>query len=260
MGVVNVTPDSFSDGGRTVEPEKALALALQMEEEGAAIIDVGGESSRPGACPVSAEEELSRILPVLHLILPRLKAPVSVDTYKFEVMERALDLGVSMINDITAGRDGRVGKLLARYPAGVVLMHMRGDPRTMQDNVQYRDLKSEIHDDLRRAMDRALEAGIARERILIDPGVGFGKSAEGNMLLLKEIGFFKERLKRPVLIGVSRKSFLRLLSDSALEDMATANAVGHTLVLLKGADVLRAHDVKETMRVVRLVESFWESR
>jgi dihydropteroate synthase len=255
MGILNVTPDSFSDGGLCLDPARAEERALRLEAEGADLLDVGGESSRPGAVPVPAEEECARVLPVLRRILPKLRIPVTIDTSKPEVMERALGLGVSGVNDIAAmRRDPRIPRLLAEHGAGVVLMHMRGEPRTMQDDVRYGDLEGEVEAYLRSAAEAALAAGVAPESVAVDPGIGFGKSPEGNCELLGAVGRLKERLGFPVCVGLSRKSFLRRIFGEGA-DLRAANAAAHALAAAAGADILRAHDVAETRRVAELAAS-----
>lgn len=262
MGILNVTPDSFSDGGLFADPARAEEHALRLEEEGADLIDVGGESTRPGAEPLSVGEEENRLLPVLRRIIPRLKVPVSVDTYKFGVMEKVLDAGASMINDIYGLRyDARVPALLSRYEAAVVIMHMRGSPKTMQEDVTYADLVSEVERGLFESCRLALDAGIDRKRIVIDPGIGFGKSAEGCCELVGNLGRLRENLGFPVCVGLSRKSFLRGMSGMDFGDTATANAALHVWAILKGADILRVHDVKAARQVLRLSGAFikgWE--
>lgn len=254
MGVVNVTPDSFSDGGLFLDPAKAEEQALRLEAEGADIIDLGGESSRPGALPVSADEECSRVIPALRRIVSALKIPVSVDTCKFEVMEQALDAGASIINDIRALQsDARIPGLVSRYGAGVILMHMRGDPSGMQDDVFYPDVVSEVEKELRRYVEAALTAGIPPDRIAVDPGIGFGKSPEANVLLLSAVPRLKRNLGFPVCVGLSRKSFLkRLLGGSA--DLKAANAAAHALAAALGAGILRVHDVSDARTAVALAK------
>ena len=208
MGVLNVTPDSFSDGGCFLDPGRAEAQALRMEEEGAHLIDIGGESSRPGSKPVSVREEIQRVRPVLRRLSRKLKVPLSVDTYKYEVAQMALAEGASIINDIFALRDNpRLAKLIARHKAGVILMHMRGNPETMQNETPTLDVLREIAAYLKKAIRLALDAGISKQRMVIDPGFGFGKSIEQNLEILSGLDFFA-KLNCPVLVGLSRKSFI----------------------------------------------------
>jgi dihydropteroate synthase len=209
MGVLNVTPDSFSDGGRYLDPERALDRALEMEAEGAAILDLGGESSRPGATPISAEVELARILPVVRRLRGRLKIPLSIDTWKSSVAVAALNEGAEIVNDISGGRwDHLLWPAVAQFRAGYVLMHALDRPATMQMAPQYVDPAAEIVDFLGKFLARAEENGIALESIVCDPGFGFGKSLTHNLTLLRDLESFR-RLRRPILVGLSRKSFLK---------------------------------------------------
>lgn len=257
MGILNVTPDSFSDGGLYSDPARAEEHALRLESEGASIIDVGGESSRPGSMPISSSEELKRVTPVLKRIINKIKIPISVDTYKYDVVERVLDLGVSIVNDIYGiNEDPRISKLIGKYEAAVVLMHMRGNPGNMQHNVDYDDLGKSVEENLKAAAERALNDGVNRDSIIIDPGVGFGKSAVGNCSLVKLVQGLKERLKYPVLLGVSRKSFLKkILGDSV--NMDHANAAMHAFGLSNGADILRVHDVAKAQEVITLYKHIY---
>ena len=253
MGILNVTPDSLSDGGRVLDPAKAEEHAMRLEAQGAAIIDIGGESSRPGADPLSVEEECRRLLPVLKRVVRQLKVPVSVDTYKYDVIEKVLDMGVSLINDIYGlSYDAGNAKLICSYGAAVVLMHMRGNPRIMQRDVEYSNLLGEVEAHLAESCKVALEAGIGRDQILIDPGIGFGKSPEGNCALISNLDRLKDHLGYPVCVGLSNKSFLRKILGPSLKDLRVANAVGHVHALLKGADILRVHDVEETKQILCL--------
>ncbi len=251
MGVLNVTPDSFSDGGKYLDPGRAAAAALRMQSEGADILDVGGESSRPGALPVSAREEIRRIQPVLRRISRTIQIPISVDTYKYDVASMALNEGAVMINDIYALRNNRrLAKMVARYKAALVLMHMRGTPGTMQKNTAYKDLTGDICVYLRTALDRALSCGISRESLVIDPGFGFGKTTQQNLRLLTELNFFS-RLKFPLVAGLSRKSFIGGLLGP-LTDSGTALSPDQRLygslaaaaaAIERGAHILRVHEV-----------------
>ena len=254
MGVLNVTPDSFSDGGKYNDPQRALQRALEMEEEGADIIDVGGESTRPGSDPISPEEELDRIIPVLELLVKEVKIPISVDTYKARVAETALELGVHMINDISGLHfDGEMARVVADYDVPVVLMHIRGRPKDMQNNPVYKDLMGEIIDYLQESINLALESGVKEENIIVDPGIGFGKKPEDNLLILRRLGELKT-LGYPLLIGPSRKSFigkfLGLPVDQRLEGTAACVALG----ISNGADIVRVHDVKEMKRLTQITD------
>ncbi|MFO0751828.1 MAG: dihydropteroate synthase [Thermodesulfovibrionales bacterium] len=256
MGVLNVTPDSFSDGGRFFDKGRAVEHAHRMVEEGADILDIGGESTRPGSDPVSLDEELRRTLPVIEAIAKAVNVPVSIDTYKAEVARRALDAGASLVNDISGLRfDPGMPKLVAERGVPVVLMHIKGDPKNMQKNPAYEALIPEVMEYLRTSILLALEAGVHENRILLDPGIGFGKTASHN---LEIIGNLKEfaRLGKPLVMGVSRKAFIGTILDGApagdrLEGTAAAVAVS----LLNGAHIVRVHDVKEMARVAKVVDA-----
>ena len=250
MGVLNVTPDSFSDGGKFLDPTCAEIAALRMQDEGAHLLDIGGESSRPGAPAVRWQEEVRRILPVLKRLAPKIKIPLSVDTYKTEVAEAALDEGASIINDIyglrpPAGRAGsgkQLAKRIARAGASIVLMHMQGTPRSMQKNPRYRSVVNEVKAALKRSVVFAREAGIPKERILIDPGFGFGKTAEHNFSLLSGLDEFAS-LGYPVLVGLSRKSFLGNLLGLPVGARLQVSVSAAVAAIERGAHVLRVHDV-----------------
>ena len=260
MGVLNVTPDSFSDGGFFCEPNLAVSHALKMEREGAHLIDVGGESSRPGAKPVSVKEEIRRVRPVLKILSKKLKIPLSIDTYKYEVASAALDEGAVLINDIQALRAGkRLAKRIARYKAAIVLMHMKGTPQTMYKENFYRDLLKEIHLSLKRAAQLALEAGIPRYSIAIDPGFGFGKTTEQNLQLLGRLREFG-RLKYPVLVGLSRKSFIGNVLGIALTQQRLYGSLGAAAAAItQGAHILRVHDVLPHKQLAAVVDRSLES-
>lgn len=260
MGVLNTTPDSFSDAGRFADSDKALSHALRMAEEGADIIDVGGESSRPGAEPVSAEEEIRRVMPVIEKLVAMIGTPISIDTYKAEVAGRALEAGASMVNDISALRmDETMLSLVAERKVPVVLMHMKATPRDMQDNPQYESLIGEISLFLRERIKLCLDAGISPDKIVIDPGIGFGKTVDHNLEILKHLSEFKS-LGYPMLVGSSRKSFigkiLGLPPDERLE--GTAATVAYSIV--QGADIVRVHDVREMVRVARMTDAFMRAK
>jgi dihydropteroate synthase len=244
MGVVNVTPDSFSDGRVHLQPGAAVAAGWGMVDDGAAIVDVGGESTRPGASPVSPDEELRRVIPVLEGLGG---APVSVDTSKAAVAARALELGAEMVNDVTALRgDPAMAGVVADSGAYLCLMHMRGEPRSMQDDPRYEDVASEVAGFLEERLRFAVDAGIAEDRICIDPGIGFGKNVEHNVELIARLDVLLA-LGRPVLVGVSRKRSLgRLLGDPDALTGSTAASLGAAVVAFeKGAAIIRAHDVRE---------------
>jgi dihydropteroate synthase len=245
MGVVNVTPDSFSDGGLYLDAQAAIAHGLELEAEGAAILDVGGESTRPGAAPVSAAEELRRVMPVIEGVIEAgTGAAISIDTSKAKVAAQALQAGATLVNDVTAFRgDPEMAGVVAAAGADCCLMHMLGDPRTMQDDPHYEDVVGDIKAFLEERMEFAVRAGIAEERILLDPGIGFGKTVEHNLELLRRLGEFLE-LGRPLLIGTSRKSFLgRLTGRDCAPDRVAATVATNVLAYERGARVFRVHDV-----------------
>jgi dihydropteroate synthase len=244
MGVVNVTPDSFSDGGLFLEPRQALAHARRLIEEGADLLDIGGESSRPGAEGVSAGEELRRVLPVLRELRDA-PVPVAVDTVKPEVMRAVLGEGAAMINDINALRAGGALEALAASDAGVCLMHMRGEPRTMQASPAYADVAREVRDFLAERAAAVEAAGVARERIVVDPGFGFGKKAEHNLELLRRLAVITE-LGYPVLAGLSRKSTLGAITGRPPEERIAASVAAALLAVEGGARIVRVHDVAAT--------------
>jgi dihydropteroate synthase len=256
MGVLNVTPDSFSDGGEFFATDAAIAGGIKMASEGADIIDVGGESTRPGAEPVSVKEELSRVIPVIEKLRAEIDISISIDTSKSEVANAALDAGASIINDVTAGRgDDKMLSLAAKRKASIVLMHMQGEPRTMQKNPQYKDVVAEVVDFFRQQYVRALKCGVDPMTMAFDPGIGFGKTLEHNLALLKNL----ERIRvhnRPLVVGVSRKSFLGKLVDSLEMRARLAPTTAFTSILRgRGADVLRVHDVKENVAALRIAET-----
>jgi dihydropteroate synthase len=253
MGIVNVTPDSFSDGGRSLAFDDAIARALRLVEEGADILDIGGESSRPGADVVPIEAELARVIPVVEALAALVKVPISVDTTKPEVAHQALEAGASIINDIQGLDDPNMRSLSASSGAGVVLMHMQGTPQTMQINPSYQDVVQEVRDDLLRRVDRAVHAGIPLERISIDPGIGFGKSFEHNLTLLKNLEVFTT-LGCVLLMGTSRKGFLVKLTRHRTEDRTMASVTSALACAQAGARVVRVHDVGPTVDAFRVWE------
>lgn len=251
MGVLNVTPDSFSDGGRHLAPEAAADRAREMAEEGADLVDVGGESTRPGATPVPVEEEWARVGPVLER-LGDLSVPLSVDTRKHQVARRALEAGASVVNDVSGlSYDPEVAEVVAEYGAGLVLMHMRGTPETMQRDTDYDDLLGEVRDALRRALDRAVAAGVEREGIVVDPGIGFGKSAEGSRALVAGLGRLAA-LGRPILVGPSRKSFIGDTLEVGVEERLEGTLSACVVAYERGARIFRVHDVREARRALDL--------
>jgi len=267
MGILNVTPDSFSDGGHFVTVDSALAHAEQMIAEGADIIDVGGESSRPGGEPISVEDEIERVVPVINALAQRTDTPVSVDTTKSEVARAALDAGAAIVNDISALRfDFYIADVVARTGAGLVLMHSRGTPATMHRLPPVADIMHEVTHSLRASINMAERRGVKRESIVIDPGIGFGKSQEQNLELIAKldqlIAAFPDY---PLLIGTSRKSFIgRLLADESgnpapAEDRLHGTLATLTAAVLKGAHIVRVHDVKATKDAIRVTESIREN-
>jgi dihydropteroate synthase len=254
MGILNVTPDSFSDGGNYIDAEAAVAHALQMVEEGAAIIDVGGESTRPGAAEVSSDEEIRRVVPVIKMLRERSETAISVDTSKAGVARAALEAGAEIINDVTAlTGDPDMAAVATESKAGVVLMHMQGTPRNMQKDPHYEDVVLEVKEYLASRFVTARKAGIEEERIAIDPGIGFGKTPEHNWALIRELGAFAQS-GRPVLLGVSRKSLLKDIAgdDMSRRDAATAalTALGHS----KGARIFRVHEIAGNVAALRAAE------
>jgi dihydropteroate synthase len=244
MGVVNVTPDSFSDGGLYLDPEAAISHGRELAEAGAEILDVGGESTRPGAEVVPAEEELRRVVPVIQG-LSDLNCQISVDTSKARVAEAALDAGAGIVNDVTALRgDSEMAALCAERDATVVLMHMLGEPRTMQDDPRYDDVVAEVKAFLAARVEAATAAGIAEERIWLDPGIGFGKTGAHNMELLRRLGELRD-LGFPLVIGTSRKSFIGGIDGSAADERLGGTIASSVLAAAEGAEVLRVHDVAE---------------
>jgi dihydropteroate synthase len=262
MGIVNLTPDSFSDGGRLSSPVDAVNYALRLAGDGADLLDLGAESSRPGAEPVSGEEELSRIIPVLRMLSDSLPIPISIDTSKADVARAALAAGASIINDISAlSADPGMAAVVAGSSAGVVLMHMQGTPSTMQANPRYHDVVSEIHDFLAERIDWAGARGIPRERIAIDPGIGFGKTREHNLELLRNLERFAN-LGCAILVGVSRKGFLGSITGKPVSERAASSVAASLEACLRGAQVVRVHDVADMADAIRVWTALgrWEFR
>jgi dihydropteroate synthase len=252
MGIVNVTPDSFSDGGRFLHFERALEHSHQLIAEGADILDIGGESTRPGAAEVSAEQEIDRVLPLVRA-LRDLGVPLSVDTSKPEVMTAALDEGAAIINDVRAlGQPGAVEQV-AQRDCGVVLMHMQGAPQTMQENPSYSDVVEEVSDFLRRRRDAVLEAGVGSERIVLDPGFGFGKRSVHNRRLLARLGQLRA-LGQPLLVGLSRKASLGEMTGRPVDQRLVASVVAALLAIQAGANIVRVHDVAATRDAIAVWE------
>jgi dihydropteroate synthase len=253
MGVVNVTPDSFSDGGLYLDSEAAVAHGKELLRDGASILDVGGESTRPGAVEVDEAEELRRTRPVIAALAS--EATVSIDTSKPAVAEAALDAGASIVNDVTAlRRDPQMATLCADRGAGVVLMHMPGNPRTMQDDPRYDDVVGDVKAFLAERMEFAVGEGIAEQLIWLDPGIGFGKTVEHNLELLRRLAELRE-LGRPLVIGASRKSFIGKIDGSEVDERLGGSIASSVLAAAEGADVLRVHDVAETAQAMRVAEA-----
>lgn len=260
MGILNLTPDSFSDGGRNIDPDGAVEKALQMESEGADIIDIGGESTRPGAAPVSSEEEQRRIIPVIECLADKLKCAISVDTWKSGVAGKALAAGAEIINDISGFNfDPQMAGLAAESGAGVVLMHTRGTPENMQQNLEYEDMMSEITTSLRASLGVAHEAGVADSSIAIDPGIGFGKGAAGNLELIRRLAELSG-FGLPILVGPSRKSFIgKILGRENTDDRLFGTAAAVAISVSHGASILRVHDVRAMRDVADLAHAVMHS-
>lgn len=260
MGVINVTPDSFSDAGLCADKYSALDRAMRMADEGADIIDIGGESTRPGSAPVSLEEELGRTIPVIEAITKKISIPVSIDTYKAEVARQAINAGASIINDISGLRfDPHMKSVAASSGAYLIIMHIKGSPRNMQLNPVYEALLPEIQDYLREGISMAVDSGVDEQKIMLDPGIGFGKTLEHNLEILNRLDEFK-RIGRPVVIGVSRKSFIgRLLGNAPADQRLEGTAAAVAVSIMKGVDVVRVHDVKEMAKVVKVADAIKNS-
>lgn len=256
MGVLNVTPDSFSDGSLYFDKEKAIDHALQLVEDGADILDIGGESTRPGSEPVSLEEEIRRTLPVIEAVSKKVKIPISIDTYKTDVARRALDAGASIVNDISGLRfDSEMPKLVAEYGVPVVIMHIKGRPKDMQANPAYEALIPEIMDYLRISIRLAAKFGIRDDRIIIDPGIGFGKTFEHNLQIIKNLKEFT-LLGKPVTVGVSRKAFIgKILGDAPALERLEGTAAAAAISIFNGANIVRVHDVKEISKVAKVADA-----
>ncbi len=256
MGVLNVTPDSFSDGGKFLTTEKAVEHGMQMAAEGADLIDVGGESTRPGAESIAAEEELHRVIPVIEKLRPKIHIPISIDTSKAQVASAAIETGASIVNDVTGGRgDEEMLPLVAETKSAFIIMHMQGNPRTMQLEPRYADVASEVADFFRQQYARAIECGSDPMAIAFDPGIGFGKTLEHNLELLAQL----EKIRvhdRPLVIGVSRKGFLaKLIGAPEMEARLGPTLALTSLLRSRGADVFRVHDVKENATALRVTEA-----
>jgi len=256
MGILNVTPDSFSDGGRHFDKASAIRRAYEMVEEGADIIDVGGESTRPGSEPVPLQEEIDRTIPVIEEISKKIKVPVSIDTYKAEVARRALDAGASIVNDISGLRfDPEMPKVVSQYKVPVVIMHIKGTPNDMQANPIYEALIPEITDYFRESIRLAVESGITEDKIIIDPGIGFGKTFDHNLEIIKNLREFT-LLEKPLLVGVSRKAFIgKILGDAPVSERLEGSEAAAAISILNGANIIRVHDVKEMKKVALVADA-----
>jgi dihydropteroate synthase len=254
MGIINVTPDSFSDGGRFVDPEIAVAAGIEMATSGADVLDVGGESTRPGSDPVPVEQELDRVIPVIKRLAAEVDIPISVDTRRADVARAALDAGAAIVNDVTAGSDASMFEAAREAGAGMVLMHRRGDPKTMQQLTDYGDVVNEVKAYLADRADAASRAGIEWERLVLDPGLGFAKTERQNYVLMRDIAAFLD-LGRPVLVGPSRKSFIGEVLGTEVDQRMEGTAGAVAWMVGQGAHIVRVHDVKEMARVVRVVDA-----
>jgi dihydropteroate synthase len=255
MGVVNVTPDSFSDGGKFFETQAAVEHGLKLVEQGAAILDVGGESTRPQATPVSEAEELRRVIPVIEQLVSRVKIPISIDTMKPAVARAAVAAGASIVNDVAANRvDNTMWQVVAETGAGYVLMHMQGTPQTMQANPIYANVVQEVGEFFSDRIRRLGDCGVAAEQVILDVGIGFGKALEHNLLLLGTLGSFTT-LARPLLLGVSRKSFMGKLLGAETGERLPAGLACAALAVEAGVQIVRTHDVAETVQAIRMTEA-----
>ena len=256
MGILNVTPDSFTDGGIFFRKDSAVEHGLRMVEDGADLIDIGGESTRPGSDPVGYEEEVRRTIPVIEELAKRVNVPISIDTYKADVAKRALDAGASMVNDISGLRfDPEMAGVVAEYRAPVVVMHIRGTPKNMQVNPEYEALIPEIIDYLRISMRLAVDAGVGEDMIIIDPGIGFGKTFEHNLQILKNLHEFT-LLEKPLLVGPSRKAFIgNIIGNASTSERLEGTAAAVAISIMNGAHIVRVHDVKEMAKVAKVADA-----
>ena len=259
MGIVNVTPDSFSDGGKFSQANIAVAHALELVKEGAAILDIGGESTRPNATPVSLQEELDRVIPVIEALVNEFKAkqvniPISIDTYKPAVMQAAIDAGASMVNDVRALQEAGALEVVAKSKVGVCLMHMQGTPQTMQVNPQYNDVINDISAFLQARLQATIDAGVPASRILLDPGFGFGKTREHNITLIQQLESFAN-LGQPLLVGLSRKSILGQVTGNDVDARLYASIAASVIAAQKGAKILRVHDVGATVEALKIISA-----
>jgi dihydropteroate synthase len=255
MGIVNVTPDSFSDGGKFLDASAAVKHALKLADEGAEILEVGGESTRPNAKPVSENEELRRVIPVIEKLAAKIKIPLAIDTMKPAVARTALQSGASIVNDVAANRaDNLMWKIVAEFRAGYICMHAQGSPQTMQKNPRYKNVVREVGEFFQGQLKKMQTAGVAPEQIIFDPGIGFGKTLEHNLQLLAQLEIFA-KLNRPLLLGVSRKSFIEKISGAKLNERLPASLACATLAIESGAQIVRTHDVAATVQALRMAEA-----
>jgi len=260
MGIVNVTPDSFSDGGKFLDADAAVAHALELVAQGAEILDIGGESTRPGAEPISEAEELRRILPVIEQLVPQVRVPLSIDTMKPAVARAALQAGASIVNDVAAYREGdAMWKVVVEFSAGYICMHARDTPQTMQVNPVYADVVREAGDFFSARLEKMKAGGMTADQVVLDVGIGFGKTLEHNLQLLAALRSFKT-LRRPLLLGVSRKSFIGKLLGTELAARLPASLACATLAVESGVQFIRTHDVAETVQTVRMTEAIMAAR
>ena len=255
MGIVNVTPDSFSDGGKFLDADAAVAHALELAAQGAEILDIGGESTRPNAEPVNEAEELRRVIPVIEKLAAKIKIPLSIDTMKPAVARAALAAGASIVNDVAANRnDDAMWKVVSEFRAGYICMHAQGSPTTMQKNPAYKNVVCEVGEFFSERLVKLNACGVSSDQVIFDPGIGFGKTLEHNLQLLAGLRSFTN-LRRPLLLGVSRKSFIGKLFGAEVENRLPASLACATLAVASGAQIIRAHDVAETIQAVRMAEA-----
>jgi dihydropteroate synthase len=259
MGILNVTPDSFSDGGEYFTHDRAVERALEMEAEGADIIDIGGESTRPGSQPISPEEELQRVMPVIERLVGKLSIPISIDTTKFEVAQTALRAGVEILNDVTGlRRDPRLADLVAEHGAALIVMNMRGTPDTMQQIPPSPDIFAEIEEHFQWAIAEARARGVGREQLILDPGIGFGKTVEQNLALINHLDRFAH-FDLPLLVGPSRKAFIGKILNKDPHERMMGTAAAVVAAILRGAHIVRVHDVQEMVEVVKVADAIYQS-
>jgi len=257
MGILNITPDSFSDGGKFLNTKQAIQHALKMEQDGADIIDIGGESTRPGATPVTLEEELRRVLPVIKVLVKKLAIPISIDTIKAEVAQKTVDLGVSIVNDTSGLSNPKIISVVSQSSAGVVIMHAQGTPQTMQKNPQYKNIIKEVYHFFECRIKQAIDCGISKTRIVVDPGIGFGKTVDHNLTLINRLSDFLP-LGVPILLGPSRKSFIsKVLSDTKNISNAIhqGTAIAVSTAIMNGARIVRVHDVESIKITLQMTEA-----